>query len=282
MEQGSVREFRSREEVRQVVSGARDVIPKGDIVKEALVQRLEPEEVGCRACGGSGAFALPIDSCCVVIAVVGGAGVDTSSLSQNIIVGNGTGELKTPLLAGNSASSLQMDNTPAYCDLWDKALCPDIDNKSVMKAVEAQTTPPPVERKAVMSSDVPNQQRMKPAFKPTRSSTTRTSDLREIQSLRSGDLLSPSSKASESLMGTPPPPPPLRMLHALGGWDTKKDTTPSSGLTVANQSQSSTCPITSKLSDDDTIVRTQSINPAEMARFQLDLANLVRATQRWA
>ena len=94
MEQGSVREFRSREEVRQVVSGARDVIPKGDILKEALVQRLEPEEVGCRACGGSGAFALPIDSGGVVIAVVGGAGVDTSSLSQNIIVGNGTGELK--------------------------------------------------------------------------------------------------------------------------------------------------------------------------------------------
>ena len=78
-----------------MVSGAQDVIPKGDIVKEALVQRLESEEVGSRAGGGGGgAFPLPIDSCCVVIAVVGGAGVDTSSLGQNIIVGNGTGQLK--------------------------------------------------------------------------------------------------------------------------------------------------------------------------------------------
>ena len=77
-----------------MIHRSRDVIPEGDIFMETLVHGLNPQEVSGRACGGGGAFPLPIDRCCVVIAVVSGSGLDTGSLGKDVIVGNGTSELK--------------------------------------------------------------------------------------------------------------------------------------------------------------------------------------------
>ena len=84
----------TRQQIRHYIIRARNVVPKGDIAKITLVQRLEAEQErsGASSCGG--AFALPIYRRRVVIRIVDGTFRNVGRLCEDIVLCNGTSEFE--------------------------------------------------------------------------------------------------------------------------------------------------------------------------------------------
>jgi len=95
---------RQMEQARGVIAhfvlGARDVIMQGDVPVETLVPGLKAQQVGWGCIGGSRAFALPVESGCVVSFGEQCVLTDVKILGGSFVMEKATGQFEVRVCEG--------------------------------------------------------------------------------------------------------------------------------------------------------------------------------------